>query len=118
MKENQIHVAELSPHHFSVYLPHEVFGRVSCGDEFLGSYNMDAGLSEVQMNPMCQYASAGCTLMPQGDLAVRELRFDKIALDLEPLKNLSEPVSWAVSAGKIPMQIKDAGPIVYCLLFS
>ena len=110
MEEAQLHVAKLSTHHFSVYLPHEAFGRVSCRDEFLGSFKMEAGLSEVQLNPMCQYQSAGFTLMPQVDVAVRELRFDKIALDLEPLRNLSEPVSWAVSVGKIPLQVKDAGP--------
>ena len=110
MKEDQLHVAKLSPRHFSVYLPYEAFGRVSCGGEFLGSFKMDAGLSEVQLNPVCQYQSAGFTLMPQVDVAIRELRFDKIALDLEPLRNLSEPVSWAVSVGKIPMQVKDAGP--------
>ena len=110
MKENQLHVAKLSPRHFSVYLPHEAFGRVSCGGEFLGSFKMDAGLSEVQINPLCQFQAAGFTLMPQVDVPIRELRFDKIALDLEPLRNLSEPVSWAVSVGKIPMQVKDAGP--------
>ena len=113
MQEDQIHVAALSPHHFSVYLAHEAFGRVTCGDEFLGSHKMEAGLSEVQMNPMCQYSSTGFTLMPQVDVTLRELRFDKIALDLEPLVNLSEPISWAVSVGKIPMQVKDAGPSLH-----
>ena len=90
MKEGQLHVAKLSPRHFSVYLPHEAFGRVSCGGEFLGSFKMNAGLSEVQINPLCQFQAAGFTLMPQVDVAIRELRFDKIALNLKPLRNLSE----------------------------
>ena len=113
MQEDQIHVAALSPHPFSFFLPHEVFGRVTCGDEFLGSHKMEAGLSEVQMNPMCQYSSTGFTLMPQVDVTLRELRFDKIALDLEPLVNLTEAISWAVAVGKIPMQVKDAGPSLH-----
>ena len=110
MEDDYVHVAALSSYHFSVYLPKDVLGRVTCGEDYLGSQKLMAGLLEISVNPMCRFTAPEVELSPALDLSLRELRFDKIALDLEPLENLTEPVDWAVKNAKIPTDIKDAGP--------
>ena len=65
---------------------------------------------EVSINPMCKFTAPDVELAPALDLSLRELRFDKIALDLAPLENLTKPVDWAVKNAKIPTDIKDAEP--------
>ena len=110
MESEYLHVAALSSYHFSVYLPKDILGRVTCGEDYLGSQKLLAGLLEVSINPMCKFTAPDVQLAPALDLSLRELRFDKIALDLGPLENLTKPVDWAVKNSKIPTDIKDAGP--------
>ena len=53
LNQSQPYVVALSPRHFSVYLPEENTARVTCGEDFLGSMTMPAGLSEVTVDPLC-----------------------------------------------------------------
>ena len=95
MLPEYLHVAALSSHHFSIYLPKDVLGRVTCREDYLGSQKLMAGLLEISVNLMCKFISPEVELSPGLDLTLRELRFDKIA-DLAPLENLTKPVDWAV----------------------
>ena len=110
MTPEYMHVAALSPHHFSVYTPKDILGRITCGEKYLGSQKLMAGLLEVEMSPKCKFTSEELELTPTIDLAIQEIHFDKITLDLAPLANLSEPVSWAVNNAKIATEKKNAGP--------
>ena len=92
MEDEYVHVAALSSYHFSVYLPKDVLGRVTCGEDYLGSQKLMAGLLEISINPMSRFTAPEVELAPALDLSLRELRFDKIALDLAPLENLTKPV--------------------------
>ena len=62
---SQAYAVALSPQHYSVYLPQEETGRVTCGAEFLGSVTVPAGLREVAVDPLCKVVTPRLTLEPK-----------------------------------------------------
>ena len=85
LNESQAYAVALSPQHYSVYLPQEVTGRVTCGAEFLGSVTVPAGLREVAVDPLCKVVTPRLTLEPKLRMAPCEVRFDLIKLNLTTL---------------------------------
>ena len=45
METEYLHVSALSSYHFSVYLPKDILGRVTCGEDYLGSQKLLAGVA-------------------------------------------------------------------------
>ena len=107
---SQAYAVALSPQHYSVYLPQEVTGRVTCGAEFLGSVTVPAGLREVAVDPLCKVVKPRLTLEPKLRMAPHEVRFDQIKLNLTTLDAFSEPIEWALGKDKVATQQDEVGP--------
>ena len=100
---SQAYAVALSPQHYSVYLPQEQTGRVTCGTEFLGSVNVPAGLREVAVDPLCKVVTPKLTLEPKLRMAPHEVRFDQIKLNLTTLDAFSEPIEWVLGRIRSPL---------------
>ena len=96
LNQSQPYVVALSPRHFSVYLPEENTARVTCGEEFLGSSTVPAGLSEVTVDPLCKVVTPQLIVEPKVGMAHHEVRYNRIKLNMTALEAFAEPMAWAV----------------------
>ena len=110
LNESQAYAVALSPQHFSVYLPQEATGRVTCGTEFLGSVTLPAGLREVAVDPLCKVVAPQLTLEPKLRMSAHEVRFDRIKLNLTSLDDFAEPIKWALGKDKVATHLDEVGP--------
>ena len=110
LNESQAYAVPLSPQHYSVYLPQEATGRVTCGAEFLGSVTAPAGLREVSVDPLCKVVTPMLTQEPKLRMAPHEVRVDRIKLNLTTLDDFSEPVEWALGKDKVATHQDEVGP--------
>ena len=110
LNESQAYAVALSPQHYSVYLPQEATGRVTCGAEFLGSVTVPTGLREVSVDPLCKVVTPRLTLEPKLRMATHEVRFDRIKLNLTSLDDFAEPVEWALGKYKVATHLDEVGP--------
>ena len=101
MNESRTYAVALSPQHYSVYMPQEATGRVTCGGEFLGSVTIPSGLREIAVDPLCKVVTPRLTLEPKVRMANHEVRFDRIKLNLTTLDDFAEPIKWAVELSLI-----------------
>ena len=110
LNESQAYAVALSPQHYSVFLPQESTGRVTCGAEFLGSVTLPAGLREIAVDPLCKVVAPQLTLEPKLRMAAHEVRFDRIKLNLTSLDDFTEPVKWALGKDKVATHLDEVGP--------
>ena len=110
LNQSQPYVVALSPRHFSVYLPEENTARVTCGEDFLGSMTMPAGLSEVTVDPLCKVVTPHLVVEPKFGMEHHEVRFDRIKLNLTTLESFAEPMAWAVGNQKVATDPSEVGP--------
>ena len=108
MNQSQVYAVALS--HYSVFLPQEATGRVTCGEEFLGSVTLPSGLREVSVDPLSKVVTPHLTLEPKLRMANHEVRFDRIKLNLTSLDEFAEPVVWAVEKDKVATHPDEIGP--------
>ena len=113
MNQSQVCAVALSPQRFSVFLPQESTARVTCGEEFLGSVTLPAGLREVSVDPLCKVVTPLLTLEPKLGMVNHEVRFDRIKLNLTALGEFAEPITWAVEKGKVATHQDEV-----CLLYT
>ena len=118
LNESQAYAVALSPQHYSVYLPQEATGRVTFGEEFLGSVILPAGLREISVDPLCKVVTPRLTLEPKLRMANHEVRFNRIKLNLTSLNEFAEPVEWAVGKDKMATHLEEVGPSLKCCKLS
>ena len=110
LNASEPYAVAISPQHFSVYLPQEATGRVTCGGEFIGSVTIPSGLKELAVDPLCKIVTPQVTLEPKVRMANHEVRFDRIRLNLTSLDEFSEPITWAVEKEKVATHPDEIGP--------
>ena len=110
LNQSQPYIVALSPQHFSVFLPQENTARVTCGEEFLGSVTLPAGLRELSVDPLCKVVTPQMTIEPKLGMVNHEVRFDRIKLNLTLLGNFTEPMAWAIEEDKVATHPSEVRP--------
>ena len=107
LNQSQPYATTLSPQHLSVFLPQENTARVTCGEEFLGSVTLPAGLREFSVDPLSKLVTSQMTIEPKLGMVNHEVRFDRIKLNLTSLGNFTEPMAWAVEEDKVATHLNE-----------
>ena len=71
MDNTTVHITDIGPHTYSVYVPRRTIGRVMCSGKMMGTRVVEKGLKQIVMSPKCSYAAKSFELMAGVSMAVR-----------------------------------------------